>query len=47
MQASYVFPGETVLLFDRYVGPNDTNGDLFVSCRLPDGACRRPRLSKP
>jgi hypothetical protein len=38
MQASYVSPGETVLLFDRYVGPDDTNGDLFVSFRLADGS---------
>ena len=34
----FVSPDETVLLFDRYVGPNDTNGDLFVSFRLPDGS---------
>ena len=34
----FVSPDETILLFDRYVGPNDTNGDLFVSFRLSDGS---------
>ena len=38
MQASYVSPDETILLLDRCVGPNDTNGDLFVSFRLPHGS---------
>ena len=38
--ASYPFvsPDETILLFDRYVGPNDRNGHLFVSFRLSDGS---------
>jgi hypothetical protein len=34
----FVSPDETILLFDRYVGPDDTNGDLFVSFRLSDGS---------
>ena len=34
----FVSPDETILLLDRCVGPNDTNGDLFVSFRLPDGS---------
>jgi hypothetical protein len=34
----YVSPNETTLLFDCYVGPNDTNVDLFVSFRPPDGS---------
>jgi hypothetical protein len=34
----FVSPDETILLFDRYVGPNDTDGDLFVSFRLSDGS---------
>ena len=34
----FVSPDESILLFDRYVGPNGTNGDLFVSFRLAGGS---------
>ncbi len=40
----YVAPDGMVLLFDRYVGPNETNGDLFVSFRLPDGSWSEAQL---
>ena len=34
----FVSPDESVLLFDHYVGPSGTNGDLYVSFRRVDGS---------